>query len=83
MHATRLILIAVVAQLLVASALGYYEMALSSKPNVSLAERHESHRRSDSPLGGGMSRVGYYFVRMKIGSQTFRVDIVRVGACSP
>lgn len=80
MQTNRLLLAALVAQLLCATVLAYTVLPLNAKLNSTLEERMNAYKRSsDNPLGGGPV-IGYYFVDIQIGSQTFRVDIVRISA---
>lgn len=75
----RLLAVLVLHALLV-SVLGYSVLPLNKKVGISLEERHENARRtvlSDTPLGGGAGRIGFYYVQMTVGSQVFLVDIVR------
>jgi len=72
-----LVLVALVCVGLLHSAFGYAELAVNKKTNLTLEDRHNHFKRTDSPLGGGMTRIGYYFVELQVGSQVFRVDIVR------
>ena len=63
------------------SVLGYVELAVNKKTNLTVLERADQFRRTDAPLGGGYTRIGYYFVELQVGSQIFRVDIVRAFRC--
>lgn len=78
MGINKVLLVALVAQLLCAAALAYVTLPMNAKSELSLDARALNQRRSsDNPLGGG-PRIGYYYVELEIGSQTFRVDIVRL-----
>lgn len=72
-----LLLVALVGLILFHSAFGYVEMAMNRKSNLTVEDRFNQFKRTNSPLGGGMTRIGYYFVELTVGSQVFRVDIVR------
>lgn len=81
MGINKLLLVALVAHLLCAAALAYVTLPMNAKSELSLEARaHNQRRSSDNPLGGG-ARIGYYYVELDIGSQTFRVDIVRLKTC--
>ena len=69
--------VALCLSLLVVSTLAYSVIPLNKKSNVTVEKRHDQYKRSNAPLGGGAGRVGYYFVQLQVGSQNFRVDIVR------
>lgn len=73
----ELALVLLVVQMLCITTMGYVVLPLNQKPNVTIEDRHNQFKRANEPLGGGMTRVGYYFVMLNIGSQTFQIDIVR------
>jgi hypothetical protein len=79
----QLVLFVFVVQVLCISVLGYVVLPMNRKSNVTFEERHEQFKRENTPLGGGINRSGFYFVELQVGSQKFRVDIVRCKACFP